>query len=212
MDAVARERIYSAIDRPWGAEEEEEYLRNLSAREAVHVAIEPRFGIVGVQTLDLWCAIPSMSHVAQAGTFLLPEWRGNGIGTQLWAATVAFGRAAAFDKVVIQVRATNTGAQNFYKRLGFNECGRLTDQVRRDSVRVLYSDFLNRLSKAARASLALRGSTICGTGAATGCGAETPSRATVTRGLNSSHVLTVPFGEIRTGTGFRHWKRVEGSK
>lgn len=38
------------------------------------------------------------------------------------------------------------------------------------------------------------------------------SRATVTRGLNRSHSLAVSFGEIRTGIGFRHWKRVDGSK
>jgi len=72
---------------------------------------------------------------------------------------------------------------------------------------------LKRLSKIARASVALFGTgTFC-------VGIPDPfplgwaeSRATVTRGLNSSHSLPVSFGEIRTGTGFRHWKRVDGSK
>jgi hypothetical protein len=30
--------------------------------------------------------------------------------------------------------------------------------------------------------------------------------------LKSSQVLAPSFGEMRTGTGFRHWKRVDGSK
>jgi len=38
------------------------------------------------------------------------------------------------------------------------------------------------------------------------------SRATVTRGENSSHGFAWSFDAIRTGTGFRHWNRVEGSK
>jgi len=73
--------------------------------------------------------------------------------------------------------------------------------------------FLNKLSNAARASFALRGAGI--TPFAGECetvpeGAE--SRATVTRGLNNSHVFAWSFNAMRTGMGFTHWKRVEESK
>lgn len=38
-----------------------------------------------------------------------------------------------------------------------------------------------------------------------------PSRATVTRGVKEAQSLALSFNGIRTGMGFRHWNRVEGS-
>jgi ribosomal protein S18 acetylase RimI-like enzyme len=75
-----------------------------------------------------------MAHVGQLGTFVLPEWRGKGVGRQLWCATESFARRAGYRKLAIQVRASNTAAQAFYRRLGFHECGRLTRQVMIDRV------------------------------------------------------------------------------
>ena len=129
---IAAERIYSAIDEPWTVEQERSYLRLLSEREAIHVAIaEGR--IIGFPRLDLWSpSIHSMLHVGQLGTFLLPEWRRRGAGSALFDATQAFARDFAYSKFVIQVRASNPHAQAFYQRLGFRHCGRLTRQVRID--------------------------------------------------------------------------------
>jgi ribosomal protein S18 acetylase RimI-like enzyme len=87
------------------------------------------------QSLDLWSPLlNSMAHVGQVGTFVLPEWRGRGVGRQLWSATEPFARDAGYRKLVIQVRVPNTAAQAFYRRLGFQECGRLARQVRIDGV------------------------------------------------------------------------------
>ena len=132
---MAAERIYTAIDQVWTVEQEARYLASLSHREAFHVAVDASVGIVGFQSLDLWSSIlSSMSHVGQIGTFLLPAWRGRGIGRHLWSATEAFAREAGYRKLAIQVRASNTVAQSFYRRLGFTECGRLTGQVIIDGV------------------------------------------------------------------------------
>ncbi len=128
MKTIAAERVYSAIDQPWDVATQARYIQSLSAREAIHVAVADT-GIVGFQVLDRWSGLPSMAHVGQVGTFLLPEWRGQWIGRALWEATARFARAAEFKKLVIQVRASNEGAQRFYKRLGFVECGRLRNQV-----------------------------------------------------------------------------------
>jgi ribosomal protein S18 acetylase RimI-like enzyme len=129
MAIVAAERIHSAIDQAWTAEEEAEYLRALSTRETLHVAIDDEDRIVGFQSLDLWSHIPSMSHVAQVGTFVAPQWRGRGLGKRLWTDTEKFAQTTGYRKILIQVRASNEGAQSFYKKLGFEECGRLRDQV-----------------------------------------------------------------------------------
>jgi L-amino acid N-acyltransferase YncA len=126
---VAAERVHSAIDRAWTAEQERSYLESLSPREVIHVAVNERSEIVGLQILDRWSSLESMAHVGQVGTFLLPAQRGRGVGHQLWTATASFAREAGYRKLVIQVRGTNTRAQAFYLGIGFRECGRLTRQV-----------------------------------------------------------------------------------
>jgi ribosomal protein S18 acetylase RimI-like enzyme len=135
LEVIAAERIHSAIDRAWTVEEERRFLTSLSSREAIHVAVDDRQDIVGLQVLDRWSPIlHSMAHVGQVGTFLLPEWRGRGVGRQLWSSTLPFAREAGYTKLVIQVRASNGAAQAFYRQLGFRECGRLSRQVVIDGI------------------------------------------------------------------------------
>ena len=135
LKSVVAERIHSAIDRAWTVEQEARYLESLSHREVLHVAVDGTVDIVGFQSLDLWSSLlPSMAHVGQVGTFLLSEWRGQGVGRQLWSATASFAREAGYLKLAIQVRASNAPAAGFYRALGFKECGRLTRQVIIDGI------------------------------------------------------------------------------
>ena len=135
MAAIVAERVHSAVDRAWTADEERRFVEALSPREVVHVAVADAQRIVGLQILDRWSPmLDSMAHVGQVGTFILPLWRGRGIGHDLWAATSVFARAAAYRKIVIQVRGSNGAAQMLYRGLGFEPCGRLTRQVVIDGV------------------------------------------------------------------------------
>jgi RimJ/RimL family protein N-acetyltransferase len=130
LDTVTRERVHSAIEQPWTAEEQRRYLASLSPREAFHVAIADNGEVVGYQSLDLYSTVlPSMAHVGTLGTFLLPAWRRHGVGQALFDATRRFSASAGYRKFVIQVRASNLSAQAFYTQLGFAECGRLRAQV-----------------------------------------------------------------------------------
>jgi L-amino acid N-acyltransferase YncA len=130
LHTVVSERVYSAIDRAWTADEQQAYLGSLSEREAVHVAVADSGLVVGCQTLDQYSSVlRSMSHVAQLGTFILPSWRGQGVGQTLFHTTRRFALSAGYRKLVIQVRASNLSALSFYRRLGFIECGRLACQV-----------------------------------------------------------------------------------
>lgn len=131
LNGIASERIYTAISRPWSADEQRRCLLSLSAREAIHVAEPGGKAIIGYQTLGLWApTLESMAHVGQIGTFLSPQWRRQGVGKALFLSTLEFARRHDYLKFVIQVRASNVTAQAFYQRLGFCLCGRLTRQVR----------------------------------------------------------------------------------
>jgi RimJ/RimL family protein N-acetyltransferase len=135
LRGVVSERVHSAIDRAWTADQQRSYLESLSSREAFHVAIAASGTMIGYQSIDLYSAVlPSMAHVGQLGTFLLPDWRGRGVGQALFNVTMPFARSMGYRKLVIQVRASNLSAQAFYKRLGFVECGRLRGQVMIDGV------------------------------------------------------------------------------
>jgi L-amino acid N-acyltransferase YncA len=130
LAVVVDERVHSAIDSVWSVEQERRYLESLSAREAIHVAVDGADRIAGLQILERWSAVlNSMAHVGQVGTFLLPAWRGRGVGRELWKVTAVFAREAKYQKLVVQVRATNAHARAFYRGLGFAECGRLSRQV-----------------------------------------------------------------------------------
>lgn len=63
---------------------------------------------------------------------ILPEWRRRGIGRRLAAHTLEFARASGYEKIVIYVRADNTGAQAFYRSLGFVLKGVLERHVKID--------------------------------------------------------------------------------
>lgn len=130
LEVIAAEKVYSAIDRPFSAGEQRAYLQSLSPREAFFVAEDETGRVIGYQSVDRWSALfGSMDHVAQLGTFLLPEARGRGTGRALAERSLAFAREAGYAKIVIQVRGSNARAQAFYRNLGFAECGRLSRQV-----------------------------------------------------------------------------------
>jgi ribosomal protein S18 acetylase RimI-like enzyme len=129
-EAIVAEKIYSAVDRAFTPEEERSYLGALSERESCFVA-DDAGRVVGFQSLDKWSAfMTSTAHVGQLGTFVLKEYRGTGVGPRLAAATFDFARSHGYEKLVIFVRGSNTGAQSFYKSLGFRESGRLARQVK----------------------------------------------------------------------------------
>jgi RimJ/RimL family protein N-acetyltransferase len=130
MQAVVSERRYTAIDRPWNDDEERRHLMSLSPRETFHIAVDSTGRVIGCQSLERYFSmLPSMSHVGQVGTFILPDWRGRGVGRALFDYTKPFAVSAGYRKLVIQVRGTNVLGRSFYERLGFVECGRLRRQV-----------------------------------------------------------------------------------
>jgi ribosomal protein S18 acetylase RimI-like enzyme len=73
-----------------------------------------------------------LDHVGIVGTFILPEWRNKRIGKQLAEYTFNFARNNDYEKIVIYVRANNSGAIAFYKELGFIQKGILSRQVKID--------------------------------------------------------------------------------
>jgi len=131
-EVICAERVYTAVNRPFTPRQERDYIASLSDREGIFVA-EVGGRVVGFQSLDLWARYTdSFDHVGVMGTFLLPEWRRKGIGRLLARHTLDFARAHGYEKIVVYVRASNVGAQAFYRSLGFVPRGVLARQVKID--------------------------------------------------------------------------------
>ena len=127
---ICSERVYTAVNKPFTTEQEQKYITSLSKRECIFVAdVEDQ--IVGFQSLDKWAVYSdSFDHVGVIGTFILPQWRKKNIGIKLAEYTFNFARNHYYEKIVIYVRATNSGAIEFYKKLGFVQKGVLSRQVK----------------------------------------------------------------------------------
>jgi ribosomal protein S18 acetylase RimI-like enzyme len=131
-EVVCAERVYTAVNRAFTPQQEQEYIASLSEREGIFLA-EVEAHIAGFQSLDLWAKYTdSFDHVGVMGTIILPEWRRRGIGRRLAQDTLDFARANGYEKIVIYVRAGNSGAQTFYRNLGFVPKGVLARQVKID--------------------------------------------------------------------------------
>jgi RimJ/RimL family protein N-acetyltransferase len=131
-EVICAERKFTAINKPFTPQQEREYISSLSDREGIFIA-EVENQTIAFQSLDLWGNYTdSFDHVGTIGTFILPKWRRNHIGNQLADFTFQFARLNGYEKLIIYVRAQNTGAINFYKNLGFIKKGVLTDQVKID--------------------------------------------------------------------------------
>lgn len=131
-EVVCAERSYTAVNRPFTPQQERDYIASLSGREGIFLAgVDGR--VVGFQSLDLWVKYTdSFDHVGVLGTIILPEWRRKGVGRRLAEHILDFARANDYEKIVIYVRAGNSGAQAFYRGLGFVLKGVLVRQVKID--------------------------------------------------------------------------------
>jgi dephospho-CoA kinase len=129
LNSIVREGGLTVVDRTYSLEEEKVFLNSLDPRARVTVATVAEHVIAFVE-VDLYATYTgAMHHVGTMGTFVAAGLRGQGIGRRLADANLANARAAGFLKIVINVRADNAGAQNFYSALGFEPCGRLVRQA-----------------------------------------------------------------------------------
>ncbi len=129
-EIICAERKYTAVSKPFTTEQERRYINNLTDREGIFVA-EIEGQIVGFQSLDKWAEYSdSFDHVGVIGTFILPDWRKKKIGHKLAQFTFNFGKEHDYEKIVIYVRAVNSGAIKFYENLGFVQKGVLSNQVK----------------------------------------------------------------------------------
>jgi ribosomal protein S18 acetylase RimI-like enzyme len=131
LDIVARERRYLAfLEAPPIEATRAFVLDNIRRGHPQFVAVSANSEVVG------WCDVTPMTRPTQAhrgvfGLGLLPQFRGQGIGTRLIKKALAAARAFGLHRVELTVRESNAGAIELYKKAGF-----AIEGVQRDAVLV----------------------------------------------------------------------------
>jgi ribosomal protein S18 acetylase RimI-like enzyme len=133
LDLVARERRYLAfLEAPPIEATRAFVLGNIKHGYPQFVALSAG-EVVG------WCDVkpldrPTQAHRGVFGVGLLPQFRGQGIGTKLIRSALAAARAYGLHRVELTVREHNTGAIELYKKAGFEIEGVQRDAVLVDGV------------------------------------------------------------------------------
>jgi ribosomal protein S18 acetylase RimI-like enzyme len=130
LDFVAREGRYLAfVEGP--------PLENTRAFVLDHIQRGlPQFVAISAGEVVGWCDVtpkerPIYAHGGVLGIGLLPQFRGQGIGTNLIRSTLAATRTIGLHRVELTVRENNTRAIELYKKVGF-----VVEGFQRDAVQI----------------------------------------------------------------------------
>ena len=130
LNEIILERTYSSLSEPFSVEAEREFIASMDERAAIFVA-EADGEIVGFQTIEPFANYSrALAHVGVVGTFVLEEFRRQGIGRRLFYKSLEFASLMGYEKIIAYVRRTNELAQNFYSKMGFTPIGVLEKQVK----------------------------------------------------------------------------------
>ena len=119
VGVVARERRYIGLTEPPLLDGSLQFVRMVIAGNGVHlVALDADSRVIG------WCDIArfplaGFDHVGRLGMGLLPEARGQGLGRRLILAAIDAARARGFERIELDVFASNTRAKALYEHIGF---------------------------------------------------------------------------------------------
>lgn len=86
--------------------------------------------LIGHAMLDP-LGLEAVRHVVHLTLAVHPGWQRRGVGRALLGELIEWTRGApAVEKIELHVRSGNTGAQDLYRKLGFEEEGRLKRRVK----------------------------------------------------------------------------------
>ena len=132
LNPIIAAGAYTAFDTPFTAQDERDYILNLSTRSVFHVAVgEAGNRIVGFQSMDPFATYTrAFDHVGVLGTYVDLTCRRQGIATRLFEVTFACALERGYEKILTFVRQDNAAALQTYLRQGFQVVGTAHKQAK----------------------------------------------------------------------------------
>jgi RimJ/RimL family protein N-acetyltransferase len=118
VTTVAAEKRYLATVEGYSVDETRAYLQRAAEGQLYQFVAEAAGRLIGA------CDIAprrttGFTHVGVLGMFLLPDWRGRGIGGRLLDAALSAARRAGLERIELEVFADNAAAVRLYEARGF---------------------------------------------------------------------------------------------
>ncbi|MCE9633948.1 MAG: GNAT family N-acetyltransferase [Methylophilales bacterium] len=138
VDAIAHERHFLASTEGFSVTQTRDYIVMLIVC-GIHMLLCENTEVVG------WCDITpgifeGLDHVGHLSMGLLPAYRGLGWGKKLLQAALNSGFKEKFERIELEVFASNTAALALYCKAGFVEEGRKRKSRKLDGE---YDDIIN---------------------------------------------------------------------
>ena len=115
---VATEKRYLSTVAGYSVEQTRSYLQRAAEDTLYQFVAEADGRVVGACDISPRQAV-GFTHVGVLGMFVLPEWRGRGIGSRLLAACLTAARRAGLERIELEVYADNEAAIRLYEAHGF---------------------------------------------------------------------------------------------
>lgn len=133
LSSVARERVYIEMIEAPPLEKVSGFQRDLIAKNG------PVFYAIRNERVVGWCDVfpegnPRQSHRGSLGMGLLPEVRGQGVGSRLLTAVLDRAKTFGLEKVELHVYTSNEPAIALYKKFGFEQEGLIRKYRKLDGV------------------------------------------------------------------------------
>jgi RimJ/RimL family protein N-acetyltransferase len=136
VNVIGSERRFVLRERAtWSLEEERTTLGAADGKASAFFLAMLGGGLSGLLNIarGVW---PKNEHVAEFGMSCLPSCRGVGLGTALVQRALDWAGSMGVRKVKLEVFSTNERAIGLYRRMGFEEEGRLHDEFLIDGTMV----------------------------------------------------------------------------
>lgn len=133
VTAIARERAFLGSTEGFTVEQTRGYLTQLTQSGGVALVAVEGARVAG--WLDIARGpFEGLTHYGRLGMGLAPEWRGRGLGRRLLLQALDKAYASDFERIELEVFASNTRAVALYRSVGFVEegcrrCARKLDGV-----------------------------------------------------------------------------------
>lgn len=139
LNTVAKERIYIEMVKAPSFAQVVNFQSHFITKNG------PSYFAIHNQKVVGWCDIsqkenPRTIHRGSLGMGLLPEFRGQGLGSQLMEKALSHAQNTGIEKVELQVYTSNLRAIALYKKFGFQEEGLIKHYRKLDGE---YFDCLN---------------------------------------------------------------------